>query len=269
MSKKRKEQIPSCADVFELVDCLTMVLSLLPEGYMLPSMLVCKAFLVAVRNTNRKKEKTSMKYVWNSSRTLQWAIKELRYVMTIKGLARAAENAQLGAMRWALANGCPVDVHTCSYAAKGGHMEILQWARTRGCPWDERVCKEAAKGGYMEILQWARNNGCPWDERVSKEAAKGGHLQLLQWARTHGCPWDQRVCQEAAKGGHLPLLQWAHSHGCPWDVSTSVAALIGGQPEMLRWAFFRVVAYDPYIMQWLYEGGYLAELLSYIETEPV
>ena len=125
ISKKPKEQIPSCADVFELVDCLTMVLSLLPEGYMLPSMLVCKAFLVAVRNTNRKKEKTSMKYIWNSSRTLQWAIKELRYVMTIKGLARAAENAQLGAMRWALANGCPVGI-TKSKIDRRFHSQVAR-----------------------------------------------------------------------------------------------------------------------------------------------
>ena len=73
----------------------------------------------------------------------------------------AAAKGQLEVLQWLIANGCPWNADTCSWAAEGGHLEVLQWARENGCPWDNLTCCWAIQYGHIELLNWAVANGCP------------------------------------------------------------------------------------------------------------
>ena len=154
----------------------------------------------------------------------------------------AALGGHLDVLLWALANGCPWDASTCTFAAKDGHLKVLQWARVNGCPWDGGTCAGAAQRGHLEVLQWARANGCPWgglqqswEIGTCSGAAQGGHLEVLQWARENGCPWDWKTCAFAASCGQLEV-QWARANGCPWDGYTLIYARRGSHLELLNWA---------------------------------
>ena len=149
----------------------------------------------------------------------------------------AATYGQLDVLKWARANGCPLDADTCSRAAaEGEHLEVLKWLHANGAPWNEITCAWAAKYGHLEVLQWAHTNGVPWNNLTCAWAAEGGHLEVLQWARTKGCPWTDATCACAAHGGHLEVLRWARKNGCPWDVNTCTMAAEGGHLEVLQWS---------------------------------
>mmetsp|Transcript_19579 Transcript_19579/g.42486 ORF Transcript_19579/g.42486 Transcript_19579/m.42486 type:complete len:153 (-) Transcript_19579:61-519(-) len=57
----------------------------------------------------------------------------------------AAENGQLEALQWLLAEGCPWFATACDAAARNGHLAVLQWLRAKGCPWDKRQCSASSQ----------------------------------------------------------------------------------------------------------------------------
>ena len=103
-----------------------------------------------------------------------------------KGFAVKHFTQTVGLIKWARAEGCPLDARTCACAARGGHLKVLKWLRKRGCPWDARTCDYAARGGHLKMLEWLRVRGCPWDASTCAYAARGGHLKVLEWLRAQG-----------------------------------------------------------------------------------
>eukprot|EP00904_Undaria_pinnatifida_P012434 jgi/Undpi1/8320/HiC_scaffold_25.g10789.m1 len=95
-------------------------------------------------------------------------------------------------------------------AATGGHLETLEWALAQGCPCGLYTCTfSAALGGNLGMLKWARKNGHAWDRFVCYYAARGGHLEMLEWATERGCPLDKVTCGDvAAENGHREIEQW-------------------------------------------------------------
>jgi len=60
-----------------------------------------------------------------------------------------------------------------------GSVRRLAWAKANGCPWNMKTTAFAARGGNLEVLRWARENGCMWRDTTCSEAAYGGHLEVL------------------------------------------------------------------------------------------
>lgn len=146
----------------------------------------------------------------------------------------ATRRGHLDVLKWAVANGCPLDGTACDEAAAGGRLEVLEWLRTSGCPWGVRTCAFAAREGHLDILKWLVASGCPWDSSVCSCAASGGRLDILQWARANGCPWNEWTCEAARR--HPDILQWARANGCPWDKNMCLSAAQGGALGVLQWA---------------------------------
>ena len=133
-------------------------------------------------------------------------------------LAVAAMEADVEALEWLIQlfeakrlNWLDVGTGLSCLAAGRGKLESLTCLRANGCPWDVRTCMYAARGGHLEVLQWARQNGCPWNAWTCWGAAWEGHLEVLQWAHQNGCPWDQDVWSSA----HPRCRPYLISHGCP------------------------------------------------------
>jgi hypothetical protein len=104
-------------------------------------------------------------------------------------------------LQWVRANGCQLNVYTCSAAAGAGHpLVVLQWLHANGCPWD--VCSSGRSvmplgeaGGHLAVLQWLRQlanmpDGCPWD-------AEACRLQGCRSKWAAGC---------AAVAAHVPIF---------------------------------------------------------------
>lgn len=91
-------------------------------------------------------------------------------------------------LEWALAQGCPCGVYTCTFAAaESGNLELLQWARSNGHAWDRFVCYFAARGGHFEMLKWAKEQGCLLDRLSCGDvAAEMGHREMEEWIKRQG-----------------------------------------------------------------------------------
>ncbi len=123
-----------------------------------------------------------------------------------------AELAILFTVQWLHSQGCPWNLTTCQFAARGGHLEVLKWARGQKCPWDETTCNNAARSGRLDVLQWARGKGCPWNADTCRFAAEHGHLHVLEWARANGCPWNKKTWTFATS----EVRWWLRKNKFPW-----------------------------------------------------
>ena len=110
---------------------------------------------------------------------------------------------QVALVKWALAEGCPRERHSCDTmahcAARHGHWELVRWlCGEGGFKMDEVVMSWAARCGNLELVQFLRGEGCPWDADTCYYAVEGGHVEVLRWARENGCEWDAETRDRAA-----------------------------------------------------------------------
>jgi hypothetical protein len=149
-----------------------------------------------------------------------------------------AEAGDLALLRWAHANGCPVDDPWATKAAAStGRLDILSWLVQRGCPMDVDIFHAAARRGHLHVLRWLRDAGCAYDERATVVAAEGGHVDVLEWlTKECGIPLHMATCSYAASRGHLDALKWLRAHGAPWGPYTFFEAAVRGHVDVLDWA---------------------------------
>jgi hypothetical protein len=87
-------------------------------------------------------------------------------------------------LKWAIANGCPVDVSASAFAASSGHCEVLQV---------RLVLRDALATRYigLHLLQHLYNLNIPLHSHLCMFAAQGGHLRVIMWAKSVGsCDCD-------------------------------------------------------------------------------
>ena len=106
-----------------------------------------------------------------------------RYVVGL-----AAAGGHVGTLDWALEQGCPCGIYTCTFAAaESGNLGLLKWARKKGHAWDRFVCYFAARGGNFEMLKWAKEQGCLLDKLSCGDvAAEMGHREIELWVKRQG-----------------------------------------------------------------------------------
>ncbi|AVK75077.1 Ankyrin repeat domain containing protein [Pandoravirus quercus] len=176
-----------------------------------------------------------------------------------------ARSGRIATLKWAHAEGCPLDSRMCVAAASGGHVEVLDWARhTLGWrvygpfggkygdhhysydasqplaskKWvDTDECAHAAAAaGHTHVLEWLRGQKRGLHASVCDTAAEHGQIDTIRWLRLFGCPWDWDTCAAAARGNQLATLQWLRANKCPWNHKTHRAAVERGHTAIVEWA---------------------------------
>lgn len=68
------------------------------------------------------------------------------------------------------------DKHICTLATEEGHLDVLKWAVEDGCPLDVDVCIQAAKENWGEdsdMMKWLR------EQKAKRRRSQCVLLQLL------------------------------------------------------------------------------------------
>eukprot|EP00752_Nemacystus_decipiens_P011750 g10427.t1 len=190
-----------------------------------------------------------------------WAA--LGAAVTMTGIA--ASEGHLDVLRWAVAAGCRLSVHTMRCAIEGGHLGVVRWGSEQGSPWPADACRLAALGGHLGILRLARAAGLPWSEETCMSAAEAGDLETLRFARRSGCPWDSRTASSAAWGNSFEVLKWVVSEGCPVNNEVSHGAALSGNLAMLWWLKEEGYPFDRRTCSYAALGGHL-EVLRFLRS---
>jgi hypothetical protein len=148
----------------------------------------------------------------------------------------AANSRNIDILRWADAEGCPVDGQAISDIAYSGNIEMLKWCRAKGFVFNAMVFCRSVQ--YIDTLKWLYAAGCPMDARACSGAAAWGHLDTLKWLRSVGCPWSHHVFISAASMGAVDVIQWAYDSGCTWPSSGICEPAHGGSNyNVLEWTY--------------------------------
>lgn len=81
-----------------------------------------------------------------------------------KAFFHACKLGNTGVLEHLLSNKRPRALYACaSGAAAGGNLSALKWAVANGFPLDRFVCHAAASAGNLALLEYAVSQGCVWD----------------------------------------------------------------------------------------------------------
>eukprot|EP01036_Dinobryon_divergens_P032877 gene32877-42554_t len=90
---------------------------------------------------------------------IQW-LKEMKCPKDRNTFSEAARGCHVEVLDWLQESyGWPdagwdaVD-RTCDAIASTGRLDILKWAIAKGCPWDVHCASTCASGGHMEMFRW-------------------------------------------------------------------------------------------------------------------
>jgi hypothetical protein len=100
-----------------------------------------------------------------------------------------------------------------------GSEAAVKWAVANGCPLTPRLFRRAVKSGNLGTLYALYELKCPRDASVCMEAATHENLDALMWMRSRKFDWNFLVCFAAA-GSVTPrgkrMLRWLSSRkSCP------------------------------------------------------
>lgn len=193
---------------------------------------------------------------------LRWADDHIRPWMRVPISISAARGGHLGVLQWLYdTKECKFVAGTAGGAAAGGHLQVLKWLHVElNVPVNLFVMDAAASSGSLPLVQFLRSRGCPWGGSVCASAVKGGHFKLLHWLFDNGCPLDASVCSAAAEGGCLDVLIWAREKGCPWDEQTCAKAATSGHLQVLQWAHAHSCTWNREACSGAAKHGHLAVL---------
>jgi hypothetical protein len=92
----------------------------------------------------------------NKLELLKWAREEKECEWEQDTIYAAAFHGNLEMVKYCIANGCPIHVSACEFAARNGHLEILKYLREEvKAPWDSDTASSAAEmviSTYSNIL---------------------------------------------------------------------------------------------------------------------
>jgi hypothetical protein len=105
---------------------------------------------------------------------------------TVAAALNEDEVSAVAAVRWLLANGCPVDAFACAAAARQfPHSRVVELHKL-GCPVDGSVCVAAAEAGQLDTLQWAHSKGCALGDCAGL-VVRSAAVQEWLWAQGVEC----------------------------------------------------------------------------------
>jgi hypothetical protein len=173
----------------------------------------------------------------NKLELLKWAREEKKCTWDRWTITAAADQGNLGMIKYCVANECPIGTYACAFAAQNGHLEVLKYLREElKAPWDDCTASSAAQNGHLHILEYL----------VERKYDKNS---------VHACSW-------AAEKGHLDCLKYLHETAkAPWDYMAVRSAHKNNQPECLQYLLVNNCPLPP---GWRYEDG---ELYSESESE--
>ena len=157
----------------------------------------------------------------NKLELLEWIREEKECKWDVVTICVAAEQGNLGMVKYCVANECPIDAEACLYAASEGHLEVLKYLHEEvKAPWDFRTAAWAAQNGHLHILEYLverkYNNFSQYDVRACYLAAGHGQLDCLKYLReTAKAPWDDDAVRFAYRFHHPECLQYLLDNDCP------------------------------------------------------
>jgi hypothetical protein len=123
------------------------------------------------------------------------AAHELGLELSDQVLSGAAQAAALRKLQWLhTKQGCPLNVDTPFFAARGGSIDMLRWVKGRGCVFGANTCTGAAARAHIHVLQFLREEGCAWDSDACVAAAQRGNWSTLKWPHEQGCLYILMLC---------------------------------------------------------------------------
>ena len=166
---------------------------------------------------------------------------------------RAASAGNLTALKWAVSEGCSLNLSMCAYnAAESGNIEILEWIKSRGGNiWDAKTCAKAAIKGNLETLKWLRSNCCPWDEKSFLNAFKSGDFETIQYCIEHCIEgmdleyefYDHDEVYEYVMGNNctdsMLVMKLLRMNGYPWNEQACTYAVRRNKFKLLRWLKYK------------------------------
>ena len=89
--------------------------------------LTCKEMYKILKTTNKNKKLIgSLKYLTSNLSLLKhahvngcrWSTKTIKYILDV------TNNESLECLKYAIENGCPLDIHACNYAVENGNLRF-------------------------------------------------------------------------------------------------------------------------------------------------
>jgi hypothetical protein len=154
----------------------------------------------------------------NKLELLKWAREEKQCEWDYGTIYAAASQGNLEMVKYCVANGCPIDVSACEFAAENGQLECLKYLREEAkAPWEWCTAYRAAGNGHLHILEYlVERKYDEYDEWACQFAAEEGHLDCLKYLHeTAKAPWDYRAVRKAHKYNETDCLQYLLDNDCP------------------------------------------------------
>ena len=154
----------------------------------------------------------------NKLELLKWIREEKKCEWDWRTINRAAFHGNLEALKYCVANKCPIGTGACANAAENGHLACLKYLHEEAkAPWDLGTAIWAAENGHLHILQYlVERKFDQYSVYACWYAAKYGHLDCLKYLHeTAKAPWDEDAIRSAHENNHPECVQYLLDNNCP------------------------------------------------------
>ena len=154
----------------------------------------------------------------NKLELLKWIREEKKCEWDWRTINRAAFHGNLEALKYCVANECPLGYRGCERAAENGHLECLKYLREEvKSLWSSGTAFFAARNGHLHILEYlVERKYDKYDAWACRNAATHGHLDCLKYLHeTAKAPWDEDAVYFAHENNHPECVQYLLNNNCP------------------------------------------------------
>jgi hypothetical protein len=111
-------------------------------------------------------------------------------------------------IRFALDNGCPLDIEYLSlpYAALMKKFHCVQLLHERGYPMDQECSRYAARGGDLTCLEYVVNNGAPFISECLDEATDSYNIPMIDYLIEKNCPFSFKTINNLVNRNCFQIL---------------------------------------------------------------